>query len=102
MKYYLYILKTLNNTLYCGIAKDVLARFEEHKKGTGAKYTRSNKPDKLVYVDIFDDKSSAAKEEYRIKKTLNKLQKEKLIEENKTKTETILKNLREEMTTFRI
>ena len=30
----------MNNTLYCGIARDVLARFNEHKNGTGAKYTR--------------------------------------------------------------
>ena len=67
MKYYLYILKTINNTLYCGIARDVLARFQEHITGKGAKYTRSNKPEKIVYVDIFEDKSQAAKEEYRIK-----------------------------------
>ena len=93
MKYYLYILKTLDNTLYCGIAKDVLARFNEHKTGLGAKYTRSHKPDCLVYVDIFEDKSSASKEEYRIKKTLKREEKLKLIDENKLKTEEILKNL---------
>ena len=63
MKYYLYILKTVDNTLYCGIAKDVLARFKEHENGTGAQYTRSHKPQKIVYVDTFEDKSSAAKEE---------------------------------------
>ena len=86
MKYYLYILKTLDNTLYCGIARNVLARFEEHKAGTGAKYTRSHKPEKLVYVDIFEDKSSASKEEYRIKKTLSRKQKLELIEKNKKRT----------------
>ena len=93
MKYYLYILKTVDNTLYCGIAKDVLARFEEHKNGTGAKYTRSHKPESIVYVDIFDDKSSAASEEYRIKKTLKREEKLKLIEENKIKTKKILNDL---------
>lgn len=90
MKYYLYILKTVDNTLYCGIAKDVLARFEEHKSGRGAKYTRSHKPESIVYVDIFEDKSSASKEEYRIKKTLNRAEKLKLIEENKERTNKIL------------
>lgn len=90
MKYYLYILKTVDDTLYCGIAKDVLARFDEHKSGKGAKYTRSHKPKEIVYVDIFDDKSSASKEEYRIKKTLNRIQKLKLIEENKNRTNEIL------------
>ncbi|MBR5304645.1 MAG: GIY-YIG nuclease family protein [Candidatus Gastranaerophilales bacterium] len=90
MKYYLYILKTVDNTLYCGIARDVLARFEEHKKGVGAKYTRSHKPESLVYVDIYEDKSSASKEEYRIKKTLNREDKLKLIEKNKQRTKDIL------------
>ena len=93
MKYYLYILKTVDNTLYCGIAKDVLARFEEHLSGKGAKYTRSHKPESLVYVDIFENKSNASKEEYRIKKTLTREQKLKLIEENKEKTKDILANL---------
>ena len=95
MKYYLYILKTLDNTLYCGIARNVLARFEEHKAGTGAKYTRSHKPEKLVYVDIFEDKSSASKEEYRIKKTLTRQEKLALIEQNQKRTDEILAQLSE-------
>ncbi len=94
MKYYLYILKTVDNTLYCGIARDVLARFEEHKTGKGAKYTRSHKPQSIVYVDIFEDKSSASKEEYRIKKTLARKEKLELIEKNKLKTEKILNDLK--------
>ena len=72
----------MDNSLYCGIARNVLARFNEHKAGTGAKYTRSHKPEKLVYVDIFEDKSSASKEEYRIKKTLTRQEKLALIEQN--------------------
>ena len=90
MKYYLYILKTVDNTLYCGIARDVIARFEEHLLGKGAKYTRSHKPEEIVYIDIFEDKSMASKEEYRIKKTLAREEKLKLIEENKKKTKEIL------------
>ena len=94
MKYYLYILKTVDNTLYCGIARDVLVRFKEHLSGKGAKYTRSHKPESIVYVDIFEDKSSASKEEYRIKKTLNKEQKLDLINKNKEKTKKILEILK--------
>ena len=90
MKYYLYILKTVDNTLYCGIAKDVIARFKEHLSGHGAKYTRSHKPESIVYVDIFEDRAKASGEEYRIKKTLNREEKLKLIEENKQKTKEIL------------
>lgn len=93
MKYYLYILETIDHTLYTGIATNVLERFEKHKKGIGAKYTKSHPPQKLVYVDIFEDKSSASKEEYRIKKTLTKAQKEKLIFENSDKTQKIINSL---------
>ena len=85
----------MDNTLYCGIARNVLARFEEHKAGTGAKYTRSHKPEKLVYVDIFEDKSSASKEEYRIKKTLTRQEKLVLIEQNQKRTDEILAQLSE-------
>lgn len=93
MKYYLYILKTVDNTLYCGIARDVLARFEEHKTGTGAKYTRSHKPEAIVYVDTFEDRASASKEEYRIKKTLTREEKIQLIEKNQKRTQDILANI---------
>jgi len=92
MKYYLYILKTVSDTLYCGIAKDFQKRFEEHKIAKGAKYTKSHKPLCIVYVDEFENKSQALKEEYRIKKTLTKKEKLILIEQNKEKTKKIMEN----------
>ena len=96
MKYYLYILKTVDNTLYCGIAKDVLKRFDEHLNSKlGAKYTRSHKPESIVYIDVFDDKSLAAREEYRIKKTLSRSEKLELIEKHKIRTEIFLKKFHE-------
>lgn len=66
-KYYTYVLLTENNTLYCGYTDDVEKRFEAHKAGLGAKYTRANKPVKIIYTACFDTKSEAMKEEYRIK-----------------------------------
>ena len=93
MKYYLYIIKTLDNKLYCGIATDVKRRFEEHcNSKLGAKYLRAHKPEKIVYVKEFEDKSSALKEEYRIKKTLTRKEKDALIEENFEKTKIFLLN----------
>lgn len=93
MKYYLYIILTVNNTLYCGITPDVIKRYQAHLNGKGAKYTKANKPFKIVYLDIFEDKILAAKEEYRIKKTLNKKEKLNLIEKNKEKSTKLLKDL---------
>lgn len=67
-KFYVYILKTERNTLYCGYTDDVQKRFELHKSGKGAKYTRANKPTEIVYTKEFDSKIEAQHEERRIKK----------------------------------
>ncbi len=65
--YYVYILETIDNTLYCGYTDDVEKRFKMHLEGKGAKYTRSHKPVKIVYQKAFSTKSEAQKEEFRIK-----------------------------------
>lgn len=75
--YYVYILLTENNTLYCGYTDNVEKRFEKHLSGVGAKYTRANKPVKIVYQAEFETKSAAMKEEARIKK-LNRNEKLRL------------------------
>lgn len=92
MKYYLYIIKTLDDKLYCGITTDVKRRFEQHKNSVGAKYLRAHKPKEIVLVMEFCDKPEALKEEYRIKKTLSRSQKIALIEENLEFTKKFLSN----------
>lgn len=71
-KYYTYIILTEKNTFYCGYTDDVQKRFQAHLEGKGAKYTRANKPVRLVYQKEFDTKSDAMKEEARIKKLTHK------------------------------
>lgn len=66
-KYYVYVILTKDKTLYCGYTDDVERRFELHKSGKGAKYTKAHPPDKIVYTKEFDTKQEAMKEEYRIK-----------------------------------
>jgi putative endonuclease len=66
-KYYTYVLLTENNTFYCGYTDDVEKRYEKHISGKGAKYTRANKPVKIIYTAEFETKSEAMKEECRIK-----------------------------------
>lgn len=78
-KYYTYILLTEKNTYYCGYTDDVKKRFEKHKLGLAAKYTRAFKPVKIVYVKEFETKQEAQKEEYRIKHKLSHAQKNELI-----------------------
>ena len=66
-KYFVYILLTEDDKLYCGYTDDVEKRLLAHVSGTGAKYTRAHKPLKIVYKQEFATKSEAMKEEYRIK-----------------------------------
>lgn len=77
-EYFVYILLTERNTFYCGYTDDVKRRFKAHCEGKGAKYTKANKPLKILWFKAFKTKSEAQKEEHRIKH-LNRKQKEKLI-----------------------
>ncbi len=67
--YYLYILKCADDTLYTGITTDLERRVGEHNTSNlGARYTSSRRPVRLVYSKKFKDRSTASKEEARIKK----------------------------------
>ncbi len=94
MKYYLYIIQTVDNNLYCGISSNPLRRFREHKTDNkkGAKYFKMHPAKEIIYIDELEDKSSALKEEYRIKKTLTRKEKLELIKENKQRTQKFLQN----------
>jgi putative endonuclease len=58
-----------DTTLYTGIAVDVAKRIDEHNHSAkGAKYTKVRRPVKLLYTEPCEDRSSASKREYEIKK----------------------------------
>ena len=78
-RHFVYILLTKSDTLYCGYTDDVEKRFNAHLEGRGAKYTRANKPVKLLWQKEFPSKNEALKEEYRIKHKLTRKQKLELI-----------------------
>ena len=80
MSYYVYIVRCSDNSLYTGITTDINRRIREHNETKkGAKYTKSRRPVSLVYSVLIGDRSSAQKEEYRIKK-LSKIKKQKLVD----------------------
>lgn len=66
--WFLYVLLCENNHLYTGIAKNVEKRFLAHQQGKGAKYTRANRPIKIVYQLLCENHSEALKAEYQFKK----------------------------------
>ncbi|MFC1810871.1 GIY-YIG nuclease family protein [Patescibacteria group bacterium] len=77
-KYYAYLARCSDNTLYAGYTTDLKNRQAKHNKGEGARYTRIRRPIKIVYYEEFKTKSEAMKREYQLKH-LKKTDKEDLI-----------------------
>jgi|TARA_R110001583_G_scaffold115531_1_gene266051 putative endonuclease len=70
-----------DSSLYTGVTVDINRRIFEHNfTKKGAKYTRSRRPVRVVYIEKFKNRSSAQKKEYYLK-SLQKKNKEKLVEE---------------------
>lgn len=78
-KWYLYILRCKDDTLYTGITTDVDKRLEAHRSGKGAKYTRGRGPLELVYREECGTHSDALKRELQVK-ALSREEKMKLLE----------------------
>lgn len=78
----LYILLCGDGSLYTGITVDVEHRFQMHKTGKGAKYTRGRGPLELVYMEECGSHSQALQREAAVKR-LSRQEKLKLIENNK-------------------
>lgn len=84
-EHFVYILKCADGTLYTGYARDLKKRVSEHNgksKIEGAKYTRSRRPVKLLYSEVFDSRSAAQQREYAVKQ-LSRPQKQQLIKDKK-------------------
>ena len=67
-KWFVYLLRCGDGSLYCGITDDVPRRLEAHRSGKGAKYTRGRGPLELVYTEQVESYSAALKREAAIKK----------------------------------
>jgi putative endonuclease len=67
MPHYVYILLCRDGSYYTGYTKNPESRFEWHKQGRGAKYTRMRKPERLVYVEEFESRRDAMRREREIK-----------------------------------
>ena len=72
-KYFVYILRCADDTLYTGITTDLERRVDEHNNSSkGAKYTRARRPVELVYSEELGNRSLASKREFSIKKMSRK------------------------------
>jgi putative endonuclease len=78
MPFYCYILECSDDTYYTGWSTDPERRLREHNSGRGARYTRSRRPVRMVYLEQLPDKLSALKRERAIK-ALPRAKKRKLL-----------------------
>jgi len=78
--WYVYIILTEKRRLYTGISTDVERRFFEHLGvfPGGAKFFRSDIPEKVVYIESFKNRSDASVKEAEIKK-MSRLEKNAFI-----------------------
>lgn len=81
-KYYIYILRCDDNSLYTGITTEIERRMYEHKEGKvkAAKYTINHHFKQLEIYFESKSRSEASKLEWHIKR-LSKKEKEKLIKD---------------------
>ncbi|USD67996.1 GIY-YIG nuclease family protein [Vibrio sp. SCSIO 43136] len=79
--WFVYFVRTKSRSLYCGVTNDIAKRFAAHQNGTGAKYLRGKGPLELAWSQQVDNKVTAMKLEYRLKR-LPKVRKEKIITDN--------------------
>ena len=64
---FVYLLRCVDGSLYCGWTSDVQRRLAEHSAGRASRYTRSRLPVELVWSARKASRSDAMTEEVRIK-----------------------------------
>ena len=73
----------MDGSFYTGYTKDLNERTRQHENGKGARYTKSHKPQKLAYVELFNSRSSAMKRERAIKKLTHQQKQDLIISQTK-------------------
>ncbi len=82
MKYFVYILRCNDGTLYIGSTNNLERRLYAHNNlKSGAKYTKGRRPVKLVYSEECVDYSEVRKREGELKRLIRE-EKEELIKRN--------------------
>ena len=81
MEFFVYILQCDDGSFYTGYTKNLNQRIRMHMNGKGARYTKSHKPTKVVFIEKYESRSDAIKRERSIKKKSHN-QKKELINTN--------------------
>ncbi|SOB57033.1 Excinuclease ABC C subunit domain protein [Pseudodesulfovibrio profundus] len=67
-KWFVYLLRCADDTLYCGITNDLKRRLTQHNTGKASKYTRPRRPVSIETYTEVSTKSAALKLEIQVKK----------------------------------
>jgi len=65
--YFVYMLLCDDGSYYTGYTSNVLSRFERHRKGRGARYTKMRQPKRIVYLQRFSTRRAAMRRERQMK-----------------------------------
>jgi putative endonuclease len=57
----------MDDSFYTGYTKNIEARKRLHESGKGARYTKTHKPQKVAYFELFNSRMQAMKREKEIK-----------------------------------
>ena len=79
-KWFVYILRCKDNSMYTGITDNLKRRLSQHREGKGAKYTRGRAPLTLHHIEEYETKGEALRRELEIKR-LTTAEKRALISE---------------------
>jgi putative endonuclease len=66
-RWYVYMVRCQDGSLYTGISTDVTERVAQHNAGKGARYTRSRRPVQVVHVENKRSRGTALRREAAIK-----------------------------------
>ena len=77
-RWFVYVLRCRDGSLYTGISTDVSDRVAAHNAGKGARYTRARRPVQVIHVERKRTRSTALKREAAIK-ALSRAQKLALV-----------------------
>ena len=77
-KYFTYIARCSDKTLYIGITDNIIEREKCHNGGKGSAYTRVRIPIEIIYKEEYSTRSEAAKRERQLKGWI-RIKKERLV-----------------------
>ncbi len=79
MPHFFYLARCDDGSLYAGTCVDLAKLEQKHNSGSGAKYTRSRRPVRIVYNEEHESLSEARRREAEVKKW-SKERKEELLD----------------------